>query len=78
MFSLLQPSELPACALRSSLLNYTAKLIIFPELCKQNNSLNLLLSSCFKLYKVMPNYLRLYLAISENFCTFAVQNKFNS
>ena len=27
--SLLQPSELPACALRSSLLNYIAKLLKF-------------------------------------------------
>ena len=56
----------------------STKILKNAELCKQNYSLNLLLSSCFKLYKVMPNYLRLYLVISEIFCTFAVPFKSNT
>ena len=56
----------------------STKVVKKAELCKQNNSLNLLLSSYFELYKVLPNYLRFYLVFSENFCTFAVQHKFNS
>ena len=77
-YSLCNPSEPPACALRSSLLNCIAKLLIIFELCKQNYSLNLLLSSCFELYKVVPNYLRFYLVISDKFCTFAVPFKSNT
>ena len=56
----------------------STKILKNAELCKQNYSLNLLLSSCFKLYKVMLNYLRFYLVISDKFCTFAVPFKFNT
>ena len=56
----------------------STKILKNAELCKQNYSLNLLLSSCFELYKVVPNYLRFYLVISDKFCTFAVPFKSNT
>ena len=70
-FSLCNPSEPPACALRSSLPNHFAKLVIFSEICKCFFLSKRLLPPYSSLFRLLPKYLRFFLQISLIFRTFA-------
>ena len=65
---------LPAIAQTSQ--NVCAKLAIFLEIRKHFFLCKRLLLPYSELFRIIPNYLRFYLHISQLFCTFALTNNY--